>query len=166
MIYRLPDDWYYPWNHGRPYDLSLDFFQQLYIYIYILVTRPRWVDITNQFEDTFLKSKYCWRNLRKGFSNTLNVLYYAVLFRRQTNVLYLIYTQVARFMGPPWGPSGDNRTQVGPMLAPWTLLSGCGRNVLEHVSCLNLIIYPLDIRLRQDRNTIKRNSEIMSSPNR
>ena len=34
MIYRLPDDWYYPWNHGRTYDLSLDFFQQLYIYIY------------------------------------------------------------------------------------------------------------------------------------
>ena len=35
VIYRLPDDWYYPWNHGRTYDLSLDFFQQLYIYIYI-----------------------------------------------------------------------------------------------------------------------------------
>ena len=29
VIYRLPDDWYYPWNHGRTYDLSLDFFQQL-----------------------------------------------------------------------------------------------------------------------------------------
>ena len=27
-------------------------------------------------------------------------------------------------MGPTWGPSGDDRTQVGPMLAPWTLLSG------------------------------------------
>ena len=26
-------------------------------------------------------------------------------------------------MGPTWGPSGANRTQVGPMLAPWTLLS-------------------------------------------
>ena len=30
----------------------------------------------------------------------------------------------ARFMGPTWGPSGSGRTQVGPMLAPWTLLSG------------------------------------------
>ena len=28
------------------------------------------------------------------------------------------------FMGPTWGPSGADRTQVGPMLAPWTLLSG------------------------------------------
>ena len=31
---------------------------------------------------------------------------------------------IARFMGPTWGPYGAGRTQVGPMLAPWTLLSG------------------------------------------
>ena len=31
---------------------------------------------------------------------------------------------IARFMGPTWGPSGADRTQAGPMLAPWTLLSG------------------------------------------
>ena len=29
----------------------------------------------------------------------------------------------SRFMGPTWGPLGADRTQVGPMLAPWTLLS-------------------------------------------
>ena len=33
-------------------------------------------------------------------------------------------TLIARLMGPTWGPSGADRTQVGPMLAPWTLLSG------------------------------------------
>ena len=33
-------------------------------------------------------------------------------------------TQLARFMGQTWGASGADRTQVGPMLAPWTLLSG------------------------------------------
>ena len=48
-------------------------------------------------------------------------------------------SQIAKFMwptwGPPgscwptWGPSGANRTQVGPMLAPWTLLSG---DLLQH----------------------------------
>ena len=27
-------------------------------------------------------------------------------------------------MGPTWGPSGADRTQVGPMLATWTLISG------------------------------------------
>ena len=31
---------------------------------------------------------------------------------------------LARFMGSTWGPSGADRTQMGPMLAPWTLLSG------------------------------------------
>ena len=33
-------------------------------------------------------------------------------------------TQIARFMGPTWGPPGSCRPQMGPMLAPWTLLSG------------------------------------------
>ena len=33
-------------------------------------------------------------------------------------------TLIARFMGPTWDPSGADRTQMGPMLAPWTLLSG------------------------------------------
>ena len=37
----------------------------------------------------------------------------------------LIYAQIAKFMGPTWGPPGSCRPQVGPMLAPWTLLSGC-----------------------------------------
>ena len=36
----------------------------------------------------------------------------------------LVPTLIARFMGTTWGPPGDDRTQVGPMLAPWTLLSG------------------------------------------
>ena len=33
-------------------------------------------------------------------------------------------TQIAKFMGPKWGPPGSCRPQMGPMLAPWTLLSG------------------------------------------
>ena len=32
----------------------------------------------------------------------------------------------AKFMGPTWGPPGSSRPQMGPMLAPWTLLSGSG----------------------------------------
>ena len=31
---------------------------------------------------------------------------------------------IAKFRGPTWGPSGADRTQVCPMLAPWTLFSG------------------------------------------
>ena len=32
------------------------------------------------------------------------------------------------FMMATWGPSGADRTQAGPMLAPWTLLSGISAN--------------------------------------
>ena len=32
--------------------------------------------------------------------------------------------QIASFMGHAWGPPGSFRPQMGPMLAPWTLLSG------------------------------------------
>ena len=33
-------------------------------------------------------------------------------------------SQIIRFMWPTWGPPGSCRPQAGPMLAPWTLLSG------------------------------------------
>ena len=32
-------------------------------------------------------------------------------------------SQIAKFMGPTWGLPGSCRPQMGPMLAPWTLLS-------------------------------------------
>ena len=32
--------------------------------------------------------------------------------------------RIAKFMGPTWGPPGSCRPQMGPMLAPWSLLSG------------------------------------------
>ena len=34
-----------------------------------------------------------------------------------------LHALIARFIGRTWGPSGADRTQVGSMLAPWTLLS-------------------------------------------
>ena len=33
-------------------------------------------------------------------------------------------SQIAKFMGPTWVPPGSCQPQMGPMLAPWTLLSG------------------------------------------
>ena len=33
-------------------------------------------------------------------------------------------SQIAKFIGPTWGPPGSRRPQMGPMLTPWTLLSG------------------------------------------
>ena len=35
-----------------------------------------------------------------------------------------IAPEIAKFMGPTWGPPGSCRPPIGPMLAQWTLLSG------------------------------------------
>ena len=43
--------------------------------------------------------------------------------------MHIISAQIARFVGPTWGPPGSCRPQMGPMLAPWTLLSGSGMNL-------------------------------------
>ena len=53
----------------------------------------------------------------------------------------LFFTQIARFMGPTWGPPGSCRPQMGPMLAPWTLLSGQGYFTVTGViiHCLGVI---------------------------
>ena len=40
-------------------------------------------------------------------------------------------TQIAKFMGPTWGPPGSCRPQMGPMLVPWTLLSGNTSAIVE-----------------------------------
>ena len=51
---------------------------------------------------------------------------------------------IARFMRPTWGPSGADRTQGGPMLAPWSLLSGntdCHKcDCMQHIS-MNLWVF-------------------------
>ena len=40
----------------------------------------------------------------------------------ETN-LNIMPAQIAKFMGPTWGPPGSCQPQMGSMLAPWTLLS-------------------------------------------
>ena len=52
--------------------------------------------------------------------------------KNQTMIFCLYFTDlmlpkptlIARLMESTWGPTGADRTQVGPMLATWTLLSG------------------------------------------
>ena len=46
-------------------------------------------------------------------------------------------SQIANFMGPTWGPPGSCRPQMGPMLAPWTLLSGMFSAELSDPSLCN-----------------------------
>ena len=49
---------------------------------------------------------------------------------------------IARCMGPSWGPPGDDRTQMGPMLAPWTLLSGWP-SLVQIMACRLVVAKPL-----------------------
>ena len=48
------------------------------------------------------------------------------IFQAQVSIWvdFLSSPQIARFLRPTWGAPGADRTQVGPMLAPWTLLLG------------------------------------------
>ena len=50
--------------------------------------------------------------------------------------------QIAKFMGPRWGPTGSCRPQMGPMLAPWTLLSGWPFWVESSMMTNNAETYP------------------------
>ena len=44
--------------------------------------------------------------------------------RGKVRLSIMYKSQIARFMGPAWGPPGSCRPQMGPVLAPRTLLSG------------------------------------------
>ena len=49
-------------------------------------------------------------------------------------ITYTIYTLIARFMGPTWGPYGSDRNQAphpSPALARWILLSGYPHQELD-----------------------------------
>ena len=74
--------------------------------------------------------------LEPGQSRFIQQHWPLVLTQRLTTLDFcqqvaLMWSLVARFMGPTWGPSGADRTQVGPMLAPWTLLSGMVKLMIQ-----------------------------------
>ena len=48
-------------------------------------------------------------------------------FHRSSKAVWMIGRQIFpdnKFMGPIWDPPGSCQPKMGPMLAPWTLLSG------------------------------------------
>ena len=71
-------------------------------------------------------------------------LYLAIIFLSKHNIYPLreYLPQIAKFMGPTWGPLGSCRPQMGPMLAPWTLLSGTFCTILFALAYRRLFSYP------------------------
>ena len=77
------------------------------------------------------------RNLQKSVKSNL---------KHDSHIRTRIGSLIARSMGPRWGPSGADRTQVGPMFAPWTSLSGvycqCGQwYCAKHATQFNILQY-------------------------
>ena len=86
-------------------------------------------------------SWYIWIFFHINFSHRMQVFH---------EILSVYVSQIANSMGPTRGPHRSCRPQMGPMLAPWTLLSGipyCGHIHLrtEH---LFLGLYPVWLLLR------------------
>ena len=65
----------------------------------------------------------CQKIERSWYSDTFETQQYFTKLKK-CFVHLISQSLIARFRGPTWGPSGADRTPVGPMLAPWILLSG------------------------------------------
>ena len=95
------------------FDLVWLWFMAVNANLWFIFTKVAWLD---WYWDNYVKPE--------GPGHTQSVLQ-CNTWQQRANLAHncwCILTLIARFMGPTWGPSGADRTQVGPTLAPWTLL--------------------------------------------
>ena len=72
-------------------------------------------------------------------------------------------SQIAKFMGPTWGPPGSCRPQMGPMLVPWTFM-GSGIPQLWTIETTMKITYlKFQSNLRPNEFTVAAACNLMSS---
>ena len=94
--------------------------------VYILIYQSWGISITvpdeNQSKGSF---KTCPWISQSGIAFSIkSVLIKRALAHDSVCECYAVLSQIAMFMWPTWGPAGSCWPHVGPMLAPWTLLSG------------------------------------------
>ena len=72
--------------------------------------------------------------------------------RAEANATIHWYVLRARFMVPPWGPPGADRTQVGSMLAPYILLEDHFSDIYQslHISHAQYHIEHVQIKCQSD----------------
>ena len=106
-------------GHGDRIECLGETFNQYFNRIPIILTGWGW------------KSKHlCLKYLSwDGISYCTLSKFGALIFQRRRIEAWSIWTetmasQIGKFMGSTWGPPGSCRSQIGPMLAPWTLLPG------------------------------------------
>ena len=95
----------------------------IYIDCWVVVTHWGLDKTTTNLHTIFSKKKFLNQNVWFSIEMSLKIVPEGPIDNIPA-LFQIINTLIARFMGPTWGPSGADRTQVGPMLAPWTLLSG------------------------------------------
>ena len=62
----------------------------------------------------------------------LKQTYFSAIITNFSGRVFHMVSLIARFLGPTCGQSGADRTQVGPMLAPWNFLSGIRIPIIFH----------------------------------
>ena len=72
---------------------------------------------------TSIKHNTNWRCLETLHWFVYLSIYLFIIYLLIYSFINSLASPIARFMGPTGDPSGADRTQVGPMLAPWALLS-------------------------------------------
>ena len=148
-------------NWHRPGNKPLSEPMMVNLLMHICVTRPQWVNFDTDAINCSISymdmMTYPWPKFNAGFDVVTKMPLWVFCNRFSCAVsevkclLMLLWLKepghqqpsvIARLMGPAWGPSGADRTQVGPMLAPWTLLSGIYG--IDQISC-NISSYFIQI---------------------
>ena len=92
------------------------------LYIFISMVYYLWIcHIGNTNRNVYFEFDIKLMYIETGYNRWHRFTFYS---NDVSNKTWDYDTQMARFIGPTWDPPGDDRTQVGPMLAPITLLSG------------------------------------------
>ena len=113
----------YPMHHIKmPYD-RLNFTKRSYTWkgnLYIptglmQVCQPSRQTLCNKSSEILNKIHKFFKSFQNQWENVCKMV---------SIMLGLKIIRSSKFMGPTWGPPGSCRPQLGPVLAPWTLLSG------------------------------------------
>ena len=103
----------------------------LYIYIYIYIYIYMDIHLSTYL---YIHIHICVCSWDRGRIHCLQILHQQ---SAQPRWKHSLYSQIAKFMGPICGPPVSSRPQMGPMLAPWTMLSGlCYVSILLYVQIL------------------------------
>ena len=121
--------------------------------IFVVVHRCRWVP-TNTVPQQWDLPKYQWL-ICMPVSTGIQRNHMWERWEGQGDVSIYLWTSEYKFMGPTCGPPGSCRFQMGPMLAPWTLLLGIPYQQLYpsagvHVLQQQLIHHVIHIRLHNN----------------